>query len=205
MKQLESLQYAYNVLEPFIDEQTMKIHHDKHHQTYFDKFLAAIENHKDLKNKDVKEILAHLDKIPTEIKTAVTNHGGGYYNHNFFWSILRKNTKFEGEIAKEIIKKWGSFEKFKEEFTNNALGVFGSGWTWLVLDKNELKVVKTSNQDSVISLGMVPLITIDVWEHAYYLKYQNKRADYVEAFFNVINWKKANEYYLEAKKNDKNK
>nr|MBA4404803.1 superoxide dismutase [Nanoarchaeum sp.] len=205
MKQLESLPYAYNALEPFIDEQTMRIHHDKHHQTYFDKFLAAIENHKELKNKDVKEILAHLDKIPTEIRTAVTNHGGGYYNHNFFWSILKKNVKFEGEIAKEIIKKWGSFEKFKEEFTNNALGVFGSGWAWLVLDKNELKIVKTSNQDSVISLGMIPLITIDVWEHAYYLKYQNKRADYVEAFFNVINWKKANEYYLEAKKNDKNK
>ncbi|MBS3172064.1 superoxide dismutase [Candidatus Woesearchaeota archaeon] len=205
MKQLENLPYAYNALEPYIDEQTMRLHHDKHHQTYFDKFLAAIENYPELKNENVKEILRHLNKIPSEIKTAVVNHGGGYYNHNFFWTILKKDVKFEGEISKEILKKWGSFDKFKEEFKNNALGVFGSGWTWLVLDKNELKIVKTANQDSVISLNMIPLLTIDVWEHAYYLKYQNKRMDYVEAFFNVINWKKVNEYYLEVRKNDKNK
>src|SRR3989339_184772 len=129
MKQLENLPYAYNALEPYIDEQTMRLHHDNHHQTYFDKFLAAIENYPELKNENVKEILRHLNKIPSEIKTAVVNHGGGYYNHNFFWTILKKNVKFEGEISKEILKKWGSFDKFKEEFKNNALGVFGSGWT----------------------------------------------------------------------------
>lgn len=205
MKQLEALPFAYNALEPYIDEETMRLHHDKHHQTYLDKFLAAIENHKEVKNKDVKEILKHLDKIPSEIKTAVINNGGGYFNHNFFWSVLKKDVKFDGEIAKSIIKKWGDFEKFKEEFSNISLSVFGSGWTWLVLDKDELKIVKTANQDSVISMGMMPLLVIDVWEHAYYLRYQNKRAEYVKSFFNVINWKRVNEYYLEAIKNGKNK
>lgn len=199
MKQLEALPYAYNALEPFIDEQTMRVHHDKHHQTYFDKFLAAIENHNELENKDVKEILSHLDKVPAEIRTAVVNHGGGYYNHNFFWSVLKKNVKFEGEIAKEITKKWGSFEKFKEEFSNNALGVFGSGWTWLVLDKNELKIVKTSNQDSPISQGLIPLLALDVWEHSFYLKHKWDKPAYIRDFFEVINWKAVNDYYNEGK------
>lgn len=192
------LEYDYADLEPYIDEETMKVHHDKHFHAYYENFMKAIEG-SGLEGKDVKEILSNLDEIPEEIRQAVINHGGGYFNHRFFWSILKKEVAFEGEIADDINSKWGSFDKFKEEFSEAAKTHFGSGWAWLVLDVGELKIIKTSNQDSPISKGMVPLLTIDVWEHAYYLKYQNKRPDYIENFFNVINWQKVNEYYLEEK------
>jgi len=200
MPQLEPLPYAYNALEPFIDEQTMKIHHDKHHQTYCDKFSAAIKGTK-LENLSEELILKDLSQIPVEIKTAVINHGGGYVNHKFFWTVLKKGTSFKGEISEEMNKTFGSFDKFKEEWSKSALGLFGSGWTWLVYDpsKKNVSIVNTSNQDSPLSKGLVPLLCIDVWEHAYYLKYQNKRADYVENFFNVINWDKVNELFRGAK------
>jgi Fe-Mn family superoxide dismutase len=198
---LPQLEYAYDSLEPFIDSETMRIHHDKHHQTYTDKFNEAIKNHPQLQNKKVEEILSNLNEIPQEIKQAVINHGGGYFNHNFFWEILKKGTKPKTEILKEINKTFGSFDKFKEEFTKAATTLFGSGWAWLVLDQNKkLEIIQTKNQDTPLSIKKTPLITIDVWEHAYYLKYKNKRADYVEAFFNVINWNKVNELFLKAKK-----
>jgi superoxide dismutase, Fe-Mn family len=195
---VEELGYSYTDLEPYIDKETMMIHHDKHYQAYFDKFLAAIEG-TELDGKEVKEVLSSLSKIPEEIKVAVVNNGGGYFNHRFFWTILKKDVPFEGEIADAIKAKFGSLDKFKEEFSNAAATFFGSGWTWLVLDKGELKIISTKNQDSPISNKTIPLITLDVWEHAYYLKYQNKRPEYIENFFNVINWKKVNEYYLEGK------
>jgi len=195
---IQKLDYDYNALEPYIDEETMKIHHDKHFQAYFDNFMKSIEGTK-LEGKDAKEILENLDNIPENIRQAVINNGGGYFNHKFFWTILKKDTKFEGEVAEAIISKWGSFEKFKEEFSNAAKTQFGSGWAWLVLDNGELNITKTSNQDSPISKGIIPILAIDIWEHAYYLKYQNKRPDYIENFFNVINWEKVNEYYIECK------
>jgi len=197
--ELPNLEYAYNSLEPFIDEATMKFHHDKHHQAYTDKLNAALEKHPELTIKNAEELLMNLNKIPEDIRTAVRNNGGGYVNHNFFWKILKKDVKIGKRLKQEIEKKFGSFEKFREEFTNSATGLFGSGWTWLVLDKNkELEIVTTSNQDFPLTLGKIPLLTIDVWEHAYYLKYQNRRADYVNAFFSVINWEKVERNYASS-------
>jgi len=196
-KTLEPLPYAYESLEPYLDEATMRIHHDKHHQAYFDNFMKTITGSK-IEGKDVKVILSDLSKVPAEIKQAVVNHGGGYYHHSFFWTILKKNVEFKGEVAEAIKKKWGSFDEFKEDFSKAALTVFGSGWAWLVYDKS-LEIIQTKNQDCPLSIGKVPLLGIDVWEHAYYLKYQNRRAEYIENFFKIINWKNVNEYYQEAK------
>ncbi|MBT4804694.1 superoxide dismutase [Candidatus Woesearchaeota archaeon] len=198
MNEFKPLPYGYNTLEPFIDEQTMKIHHDKHHQAYFDKFTAAISG-TELENKDVKEILSDLSQLPEDIKMAVINNGGGFYHHSFFWEIMKKDVPFSGEVAEAINAKFGSFEKFKEDFSKAALTVFGSGWAWLVLNDGELEIIQTKNQDCPLSISKKPLLAIDVWEHAYYLKYQNKRAEYVENFFNIINWEKVNELFLEAK------
>lgn len=195
------LPYEYDALEPYIDAKTMEIHHSKHHQNYVNKFNAAIENSK-LKDVPVEEILTNLNQIPEEIKNAVINNGGGTYNHNLFWTILKKDVPFdeESKIGEAILEKFGSFENFKKEFSEKASTLFGSGWTWLVLNKNnELEIIQTRNQDSVISLGMKPLLTLDVWEHAYYLKYQNKRPDYIEAFFNIINWDYVDDLFSEAK------
>ncbi|MBT4935728.1 superoxide dismutase [Candidatus Woesearchaeota archaeon] len=195
MSELEKLPYSYNSLEPFIDEETMKIHHDKHHQAYFDKFMNAIQG-TEFEGKDVMDVLQNLNKVPESVRTAVKNNGGGHYHHSFFWKILQKDTSFSGPVADAITRKWGTLDAFKEEFKTIALRVFGSGWTWLVVnDKNELEIVNTSNQDSPISVGKKPILAIDVWEHAYYLKYQNKRADYITAFFNIINWNAVNELY----------
>jgi superoxide dismutase, Fe-Mn family len=201
--QLPKLQFEYNSLEPFIDAKTMEIHHSKHHQAYVDKLNIALEKNPELQNKKVEELLKNLEKIPEEIRLAIKNNAGGHFNHTFFWQILKKNTKFSGEISKEIEKTFTSFIEFKEKLTNAAITQFGSGWAWLVYNKKtkKLEIIKTSNQDSPISQNLIPIITIDVWEHAYYLKYQNKRPEYIEAFFNVIDWKKANELFLEAKKN----
>ena len=193
--ELPKLQYSYDSLEPFIDAKTMEIHHSKHHKTYVDKLNAALEKHPELQKKKVEELLMDLNKVPEDIRTAVRNHGGGHFNHSFFWQILKKGTKPQKEILKAIEKKFGSFDEFKKQFADKATTLFGSGWTWLVLNKKELEILQTSNQDSPISQNKIPLITIDIWEHAYYLKYQNRRAEYIEAFFNVINWDKVNELF----------
>ncbi|MBW3018608.1 superoxide dismutase, partial [Candidatus Woesearchaeota archaeon] len=165
MKYMETLPYPYNALEPYIDEETMRVHHDKHYQAYFDKYTKAVEGTEWA--GDVKTVLENIDKLPEKIKQAVVNNGGGYYHHKFFWTILKKDVPFSGKIKDAIEKKWGSFDKFKEEFSGNAKTLFGSGWTWLVLNNGGLEIVNTKNQDSPVSLGMVPLLCIDVWEHAY--------------------------------------
>jgi Fe-Mn family superoxide dismutase len=196
---LPELSYAYNALEPYFDAQTMEIHHTKHHQTYVDKLNAALEGHPDLQSKSVEDLLRGLDSVPENIRTAVRNHGGGHFNHSFFWPMLKKETRFGGGVADAIKASFGSFDTFKEKFSNSAALLFGSGWTWLVWSNNELQIVTTANQDNPLSQGKTPILGIDVWEHAYYLKYQNRRPEYVSAFFNVINWDKVNEYFKAAK------
>ncbi len=190
--ELPKLDYAYDALEPYIDARTMEIHHSKHHQAYVDKLNAAVKGTPFEKMK-VEDILKDLSKVPDTIRTAVQNHGGGHANHSFFWKIMGPSCGGapSGKLAEAINKKFGSFDKFKEEFTNAALGRFGSGWAWLVLNKGELEIMSTANQDSPLSQGKMPVLGIDVWEHAYYLKFQQKRADYVAAWFSVVNWKEA--------------
>ncbi len=202
MFKLKDLSYDYSALEPYIDEATMRIHRDKHHQAYCDKFNVAIANYPEFQKKEPEEILKDLSRIPFEIQASVKNFGGGFVNHNFFWEILGKNKEIvpKGDLCKAIGEKFGSFEKFKEEFGTSALALFGSGWVWLVLDGENLKITETKNQESPLSLGQKPILAIDLWEHAYYLKYQNRRADYIQAFWNVINWEKAEELFTEAKK-----
>lgn len=197
--ELIQLPFETNALEPHMDKETVEIHHDKHHQAYVNKLNDAIKNYPELEDKTVEWLLENLDSISIEIRQAVINHGGGVYNHNFFWNILKKGTEFSGEIAEAINAKFGSFDKFKEEFTKASTTLFGSGWAWLVLNNNELEIVQTRNQESVISNRMIPLIAIDVWEHSYYLKYQNRRPEYVENFFSIIDWNKVNELYLAGK------
>lgn len=196
MHTLPELPYKYDALEPYIDEQTMRIHHDKHHQAYVDKLNAAVKGTK-YENMDIKEIIKNLNSVPENIRTAVRNNGGGHANHSFFWQIMGPNAGGEpkGIIADEIKKNFGSLEKFKEEFTNAAAGLFGSGWTWVVVDSGKLKVMNTAGHDNPITEGKIPILVIDVWEHAYYLKYQNRRADYIAAWWNVVNWQQVEENY----------
>lgn len=196
---LPELQYAYSALEPYIDTQTMEIHHTKHHQVYVDKLNAALEGHEDLQNKSVEDLLRNLDSVPESIRTAVRNHGGGHFNHSFFWPMLRKETTFSGDVADAINSTFGDFGKFKQEFSNAAALLFGSGWAWLVWHNGELQIRTTANQDNPLSQGKTPILGIDVWEHAYYLKYQNRRPEYINAFFEVINWDTVNEYFKAAK------
>ncbi|MBS1266749.1 MAG: Superoxide dismutase [Fe] [Candidatus Woesearchaeota archaeon] len=188
MAKIKKLDYAYDALEPYIDEKTMRIHHSKHHQGYFNKFNKALENNPELQKKEVVELIKNLDQVPQEIKTTVRRAGGGHLNHSMFWKILKKDQEFTGKTAEMIKDQFGSFDKFKQEFTKVALSRFGSGWAWLVLDKDKLKVMNTPNQDNPLTKGLKPLLLLDVWEHAYYLNYQNKRAEYVENFFKIINW-----------------
>lgn len=197
--QLEPLPYAYNAFEPYIDEQTMIIHHDKHHQAYVDKLNAALDGQEELQKKSLDDLLKDLNSVPEAIRPAVKNNGGGHLNHTFFWSILKKEVKIGDKIAEAINKKFGDFAGFKQAFTAAATGVFGSGWAWLVVSQGELEIITTPNQESPLSLIKKPILTIDLWEHAYYLKYQNRRAEYIEAFFNVINWDKVNENFLATK------
>ncbi|EKF52287.1 superoxide dismutase [Lactococcus garvieae] len=198
---LPELPYAYDALEPFFDEETMHLHHDKHHQTYVNNLNAAIEKHPEFFDKTVEELVAYLDRLPEDIRVAVRNNGGGHLNHTMFWEWLAPNAGGAptGEIASAIDEAFGSFDDFKAEFKTAATGRFGSGWAWLVLDYGKLKVVSTANQDNPISDGQIPVLGLDVWEHAYYLKYHNVRPDYIEAFFNLINWDKVNELYANAK------
>jgi len=196
---LPSLPYAYDALEPYIDATTMEIHHTKHHQTYVDKLNAALNGHEDFANLDVDDLITDLEKVPAGILTAVRNHGGGHANHSFFWELLKKDVPFGGAIDEAITSQFGNFEKFRDEFTTKAALLFGSGWTWLVVDGGKLEIMTTPNQDSPLSQAKKPVLGLDVWEHAYYLKYQNRRPDYVNAFFEVINWEKVNENYYNAK------
>lgn len=198
---LPELPYAYDALEPFFDEETMHLHHDKHHQTYVNNLNAAIEKHPEFFDKTIEELVAYLDRLPEDIRVAVRNNGGGHLNHTMFWEWLAPNAGGAptGDIAAAIDEAFGSFDDFKAEFKAAATGRFGSGWAWLVLDYGKLKVVSTANQDNPISDGQIPVLGLDVWEHAYYLKYHNVRPDYIEAFFNLINWDKVNELYAKAK------
>jgi Fe-Mn family superoxide dismutase len=196
---LPELGYPYDALEPHIDEKTMRIHHTKHHQGYVNKLNAALEGRSELQKKTVGELLMDLDSLPKEIRTTIRNNGGGHSNHSFFWSILKKGaSKPTGKIAEAINKKFGNFDTFKEQFKKAGLGRFGSGWAWLVVDNGNLVIMSTANQDSPLSEGKTPVLGVDVWEHAYYLKYQNKRGDYLDEFFKVINWEKVNENFEKA-------
>jgi Fe-Mn family superoxide dismutase len=184
------LPYDYAALEPHIDEQTMRVHHDKHHQAYVDKANAALEG-TEWADRDVDEVLRNLDQLPDEIRTAVRNNAGGHSNHTFFWQIMSPDGGGEpdGDLGAAIDDAFDSLDSFKDEFKAAGVNRFGSGWSWLVHDGSGLAVVSTANQDSPISDGQTPLLGVDVWEHAYYLKYQNRRPDYIDAWWNVVNWR----------------
>ena len=187
---LPALPYAFDALEPHIDAKTMEIHHGRHHQAYVTNLNKAVMGNADLIKTSVEELVRHLDDVPETVRTAVRNHGGGHFNHSLFWRLMKKDGggQPKGALAKAIDTKFGGFDKFKADFSDAAMKVFGSGWAWLILDGKELKIVSTPNQDVPLTHDKHPLLGLDVWEHAYYLKYQNKRVDYVGAFFNVINW-----------------
>jgi Fe-Mn family superoxide dismutase len=198
---LPKLPYAYNALEPFIDAQTMEIHHGKHHQAYVNNLNAAIAKEASLKGKSVEELIATIDKLPENVRTAIRNNGGGHWNHAFFWQILKTGTKPSEKMTNLITKNFGSMDEFKKLFEKAALGQFGSGWAWLIKQGDKLIVTSTPNQDNpLMDIATVkgnPIIGLDVWEHAYYLKYQNKRAEYTQAFWNILNWEKV-EQLLDA-------
>ncbi len=187
---LPELPYAYDALEPHIDKETMNIHHTKHHNTYVTNLNNALEGKEELANKSVEELISDMDAIPEDIRTAVRNNGGGHANHALFWELLSPEGGGNptGALAEAIDKKFGSFDAFKEEFAKAGATRFGSGWAWLVLNNGELEIMSTPNQDSPLMEGKTPLLGLDVWEHAYYLNYQNRRPDYIAAFWNVVNW-----------------
>ncbi|NTV23923.1 MAG: superoxide dismutase [Nanoarchaeota archaeon] len=188
--ELPKLNYAYNALEPYIDEQTMTIHHSKHHQAYVDNANKALANYPDLAKKKVEDLLKDLSKVPEDARTAFKNNGGGVANHSMFWLIMKPKSGGapKGDLLKAIEKEFGSFDAFKEKFAQAAMTRFGSGWAWLVKTGGKLEILSTANQDTPLSDGKTPILLLDVWEHAYYLKYQNKRVDYVANFWNVVNW-----------------
>jgi Fe-Mn family superoxide dismutase len=194
------LPYDYAALEPHIDEQTMRLHHDKHHQAYVDKANGALEG-TEWADKPIAEVVANLDSLPADIKGVVRNNGGGHLNHSLFWESMSPDGGGEpsGELADAISAAFGSFDEFKEKFEAAGVGQFGSGWAWLVLDGGSLKVTSSANQDNPITGGATPLVGNDVWEHAYYLKYQNKRPDYLKAWWNVVDWNKVSERFSAAK------
>jgi Fe-Mn family superoxide dismutase len=195
---LPELGYAYDALEPFIDARTMEIHHTKHHQTYVDKLNSAIEGHDQLQTLGVEQLVRNLSEVPDKIQAAVRNHGGGHYNHSLFWPLLKKGVPAKGPAVEAVVRKFGSLDKFKADFSNAANLLFGSGWAWLVVSQGEPEIVTTPNQNNPLSQGQIPILGIDVWEHAYYLKYQNRRPEYVAAFFEIINWEQVNKLYGEA-------
>jgi Fe-Mn family superoxide dismutase len=199
---LPKLGYEYSALEPYIDAKTMEIHYTKHHQAYVDKLNAAVKGTK-YEKQELKETLSDVDSLPEKIRNAVINHGGGHANHSLFWEILSPNhskskKKPSEKLLSDVEDSFGSFDEFKKKFSDAALGRFGSGWAWLVVNDGELEVISTPNQDSPLMDNKTPILGIDVWEHAYYLKYQNKRTDYIEAFWNIVNWNKVEELYLSA-------
>ncbi|MEQ8851034.1 superoxide dismutase [Gimesia sp.] len=198
---LPDLPYAYDALEPHIDARTMEIHHTKHHQAYITKANAALEGHSDLASKSIEDLMSDLSAVPEDIRTAIRNNGGGHANHSLFWTIMSPNGGGtpSGELGDDINATFGSFDAFKEQFANAAATRFGSGWAWLSVDGGKLVVESTPNQDTPLSEGHTPILGLDVWEHAYYLNYQNKRPDYISAFFNVINWDEVAKRYAAAK------
>jgi Fe-Mn family superoxide dismutase len=191
---LPPLPYPSNALEPHIDKQTMEIHHGKHHQAYVTNLNAALEKHADLQSKSLEDLLKGINSVPEDVRSAVRNNGGGHWNHSMFWQIMGPNAGGPptGAIADAINSSFGSFDKFKEEVKKAAVGRFGSGWAWVIAAGNTLKVESTPNQDSPVMEGKKVALGIDVWEHAYYLKYQNRRPDYVDAWWNVVNWAEVN-------------
>jgi Fe-Mn family superoxide dismutase len=199
---LPALPYDYNALEPSIDEQTMRLHHDKHHQAYVNNLNAAIEG-QSVGDQPIERLIANLDALPEAIRTAVRNNGGGHANHTFFWEIMRPGGAREpgGALAQAITKTFGGFTQFKEQFAKACAGRFGSGWGWLTLDRSgALAIESTPNQDSPLMAGKTPVLGCDVWEHAYYLKYQNRRPDYVSAWWNVVNWTEVGKRYEQSAK-----
>ena len=197
-----ALPYAFDALEPYIDARTMEIHHDKHHNAYVTNLNKALEGHPELQKLSVWRLIAQLDTVPENIRTAVRNNGGGHANHSMFWTIMKKNGGGEpkGELAEAIGKAFGSFAEFKAKFNQAATTRFGSGWAWLMIQNGKLAVESTPNQDSPIMSGAKPVMGLDVWEHAYYLKYQNRRPEYIEAWWNVVNWDQIADNYSQAKK-----
>ncbi|MBA2564498.1 MAG: superoxide dismutase [Gemmatimonadetes bacterium] len=198
--QLPPLPYDYSVLEPHIDEQTMRIHHDKHHDTYVKNLNAALEKHADLQRLAIEELLASLDRVPEDARTAVRNNGGGHANHTFFWELMTPGGPGEpgGELGRAV-QQLGGLQSLKEQVNKAGAGRFGSGWAWVTVDQGgALKVESTPNQDSPLMEGRTPVLGVDVWEHAYYLKYQNRRPDYLQAWWNVVNWDKVAERYAQA-------
>ena len=192
--ELPPLGYSFDALEPFIDAQTMQIHHDKHHLAYVTKLNEAIEKEPSLKGKSLEDLLKNIGTTPESVRGAVRNHGGGHWNHSMFWQLLKKDTKPGTKTLEAINSSFGSMENFKKEFEKSAMGVFGSGWAWLIMDAGKLSICSTPNQDNplmdISAKKGKPIICLDVWVHAYYLKYQNKRVDYVQGFWNVLNWDK---------------
>ena len=194
------LPYPYNALEPHIDEQTMQIHHDKHHAAYVNNLNTALEQAPDLQGKSVEELIANLDSVPESIRTAVRNNGGGHVNHTMFWEIMGPNGDGQptGALADAINQAFGSFDGFKEQFAKAATTRFGSGWAWLISNGGRLEITSTANQDSPLMEGKTPILGLDVWEHAYYLKYQNRRPDYITAWWNAVNWDAVSQRYSQA-------
>ena len=198
--ELPALPYAYDALEPVIDADTMRFHHDKHHATYVANLNKALEAHPELFERSVEFLIAHLNHLPEDIKGAVRNNGGGTYNHTLFWEMMAPEgqTAFAGPVADKIKETFGSYEDFKKQFAAAAAGRFGSGWAWLVADGDKLEILSTANQDNPLTEGKRPLLCLDVWEHAYYLKYQNRRVDYINEWFRIINWDFVNEQYKKS-------
>ncbi|EAC4967239.1 superoxide dismutase [Listeria monocytogenes] len=199
--ELPKLPYTYDALEPNFDKETMEIHYTKHHNTYVTKLNEAVAGHPELASKSVEELVANLDSVPEDIRGAVRNHGGGHANHTLFWSILSPNGGGAptGNLKAAIESEFGTFDEFKEKFNAAAAARFGSGWAWLVVNDGKLEIVSTANQDSPLSDGKTPVLGLDVWEHAYYLKFQNRRPEYIDTFWNVINWDEANKHFDAAK------
>ena len=200
---LPDLPYSFEALEPHIDARTMQIHHDKHHAAYVQKLNDALKGHDDLLDMDIVTLITSLDKVPEDIRTAVRNNGGGHANHSFFWDIMSPDGGGEpgGELAEALTTTFGSFDDFKTKFKAAAIGRFGSGWAWLCKDKDGIHICSTPNQDATVmdDPTHLPLLGIDVWEHAYYLKYQNKRPDYIDAWWNVVKWSQVEKYFAMTK------
>ncbi|MES2779771.1 MAG: superoxide dismutase [Bacteroidota bacterium] len=197
--ELPPLGYTYNALEPFIDETTMKLHHDKHHQAYITKLNEAIAKEPSLQGQSLEQLVKNISKHPESVRTAVRNQGGGHWNHSFFWTLLKTDTKLSTQMEKAIIDSFGSMEQFKKDFEKASMSVFGSGWAWVIKDGSKLAITTSANQDNplmdISAKQGTPIMGLDVWEHAYYLKYQNRRADYLQAFWNVLNWNRVQELY----------